>query len=140
MKIDLRDLKENDTVFSIHDGHVKVTTVVKATAINGVIHPNGSESYYDNGKCNKEDMHPSLFHSIDECIEYFQSVKKEMDEESKPKKRYWLWSVKLKNCSWSKTYIYLDENGYYTSGSLYLDEDQWDAIEKFKHENEFIDV
>lgn len=133
MNIDLSDLKQGETVFSIHDGHVEVTTIV-----TNIIHPNGSESYYNNGKCDKEDMHPSLFHSIEECIEYFQSVKKKLDEESKPKKRYWIWSTNRHNQVWIKDLVYMDETGRDSKGTKCYDD--WFEKEKIKHENEFIDI
>lgn len=64
----------------------------------------------------------------------------EIYEEPKPKKRYWIWSFKFKNpeSPWRKYDNYLDDNGVETNGLI--DMDNFDELEKIKHENEFIDI
>ncbi len=76
MKIDLSDLSQGNKVFSTIEGELRIENI-----INDLIYPNGNEIYYINGKLENNEEHPSLFHSIEECIEYFQHVKKEMDKE-----------------------------------------------------------
>lgn len=77
MKIDLSDLKVDDTLFSTNDGHLTIKN------ITDVIHTNIFKTYYKDGKHYFDDHHPSLFHSLDECIEYFQSVKTKQEKEKK---------------------------------------------------------
>lgn len=134
MKIDLSDLKEGDKIFSTSEGYIKAATI-----LDNVIHGNGCEAYYKSGKSFEEDLYPAIFHSIEECIEYFKSVKKEMDEANKPKKRYWLWTVYChKNVQIEKTNVYLDDDGRNTVGNKLFD--CWEEYTKNKHESEFIDV
>lgn len=138
MKIDLRDIGLNDKVFTLWDGTCHVTNIYQMKDHFFSTH---NYNFNFNGINRDSDLiYPTCFHSIEECIEYFQSVKKEMDEESNPKKRYWLWSTKNKGfCSggWIKRLKYYDDNGYTTTGHLF---GMWDEMEKIKHENEFIDV
>lgn len=138
MKIDLSDLKcatKLCHIFTLEEGRTTVECFNEKTISTPeyTYNLNG----FRIGPCL---LYPTCFHSIDECIEYFQSVKKEMEEASKPKKRYWLWSTKNKGfCSgdWIKQLKYYDDNGYTTTGHL---SEIWDKLEKIKHENEFIDV
>lgn len=145
MNINLRDLKQGDRIYSIMFGNCvlsinidedypfpleirknKDSPILGSFSIDGLYHPN----------C----IYPSLFHSIEECIEYFESVKKEMDEESKPKKRYWIYSIRFKDLNWHKLFNYLDDNGFYTSGNAFMNKEDWKDLPKIKHENEFIDI
>jgi hypothetical protein len=140
LKIDLSDLKEDDKVFSIKSGHQLVLERKIGHGFPIVIDSLSCLSFMFNGTETCDDIHPSLFHSIEECIEYFQSVKKDMDEESKPKKRYWLWDVKHGNGTIGKTEIYLDEKGFSTANCLNPYYTNFEPMKIKKHENEFIDV
>lgn len=133
MKIDLSDLSDGDQVFLISEGYVKINCI-----IDNIIHLSCGITVYNSGKeYDPEDAHPVCFHSIEECIEYFQSAKKEMDEANKPKKRYWLWSTKGTSGYYYKNSVYFDDEGKNTNGDGGIG---WHELEKIKHKNEFIDV
>ena len=138
MKIDFSDIRDNQKVFHVTRGMIKIEKGVSDRK-DIVFTDADNAEYFSDGKEYDDDKHPSFFHSIEECIEYFQSVKKEMDEASKPKKRYWLWSMKLYGSEYiTKCDTYLDDNGLRTDGAQVAT--NWHEREKIKHENEFIDV
>lgn len=139
LKIDFSDIRDNQKVFHVTRGMIKIEKGVSDTKDKVFTDADNAE-YFSDGKEYDDDKHPSFFHSIEECIEYFQSVKKDMDEESKPKKRYWIWDVKHGNGTIGKTEIYLDEKGFSTANCLNPYYTNFEPMKIKKHENEFIDV
>ena len=139
MKIDLSDVKIGSMVFHVQAGISQVHYNEENIDFPITINESSFSLAYD-GREMPGDIHPSLFHSIEECIEYFQSVKKDLDEESRSKKRYWIWSISsdlICSGEWIKRWKYYDDNGLTTNG---IKNENWDDFKKIKHESEFIDV
>ena len=88
LKIVLSDVKEGDTIFNSIDGYCKLVKTCDDYDFPFIKGANGVFYTY-HGKNDLNDKHPSCFHSIEECIEYFQSVKKDMDKRFSLFRRNW---------------------------------------------------
>jgi hypothetical protein len=139
MRIDLSDLKIYDYVFSSRSGKQRIASLDPYLEDEYPVKTESKEWYTINGLNRFGDKHPTLFHSIEECTEYFQSVQKEMEEAAKPKKKYWLWSlIGRKHYHPQKYHMYLDEDGRHPNGDI--NDFFANSPTRIKHENEFIDV
>lgn len=138
MKIDLRDIGLNDKVFTLWDGTCHVTNIYQMKDHFFSTH---NYNFNFNGINRDSDLiYPTCFHSIEECIEYFQSVKKEMDEANKSKKRYWLWTLCDNVGNPYKTSYYMDDKGIRPNHMDSVEDFFHGSIRPVKHENEFIDA
>lgn len=81
MKIDFTKSKVGEIVWSPEYGEVKIQTVHQFEPDEFIVV--GGCSYTISGKYEPSNLHPSLFHSESECVEYWAWVGKEEDEEEK---------------------------------------------------------
>jgi hypothetical protein len=84
MSIDLSDVKTGDGVFSIQHENIKVVTIEDETAYPILLID--CQSYTLDGKYDSGDVHPTLFHSVEEAKQYWKAVFKKLTK--KPKRKY----------------------------------------------------
>ncbi len=133
MKIDFSNAKVGDSVFSFQTGITKISAIKQ---LEGTTYPIICGDYV----CSLEGMglirdnYASFFHSIEEAQAYLIWI----EEENKPKKRYWLWN--LVDYTTRDSFIsrrLLDEQGFDEFGIRLAN---WEDYGKVKIETVFKDA